>query len=496
MRPTKLFLIAIAVALSAGTPVPAWAEAPKAIAPSHAAALADREAIRELARALAFLAPRAERLWPGFKLGAIPLVFHRPGGPAYLLQHPAPLPPGFAALPGQPAIALQPSNSRFPHGIDTEFRLGAREVVTVSLESDMSWPQSLLTAIHEAFHQHQHGRRFAHRGSSTDLGVHSARDMALAEAEQQLLADALTHPERAQASARMFVKMFLAVRETRHLAVPAAMHATEETLETLEGTANYVEQRVRILADQERKPFAFARSQADLFNDLAQFLRHPLDQTNFARARYYKTGAAMGFLLDRWSQDWPRRVEAGQTPSELLAQATGYQSAQRSSLLAAVEARFDLKAATARHQALFDQMRAQQEAALAAFVRQPGRRVEVEIAFAHGGISVSSQGLSFPLEDDAEFNEEATISLETPGGTTVLLMGRILSGHVLEGEDGFYKYTLYLPLRHEQVLLNGRPLPTAPGRYEGALRWTSERATVVSPKATVEVAPGRIRVRV
>lgn len=485
MRCANLFLIA---ALLLGAPgVVQAAEGPALVT-------SDRSGVLEISEGLQVIARQSERFWPGFRLSEIPLVFHQPGGAAFLLQHPAPFPPGFVPMAGHPTIGVMPIARGFPRGVDTEFNLGTREAVVVSVEPGMSWHQALITGIHEAFHHHQHAHRFALRGSSTDVSVHSARDLALAEAEQAMLADALaasTTP-RGQELARMF----LAVRETRQQTLSDAMADAEDTLESLEGTANYVEQRVRIAVAEAPMPLVFARSRSGVLTDLALDLRHPLTERTFGRTRYYMTGAAMGFLLDRWLKAWPQQAEQNQTPAELLRRATKYTSASRAGLMKKVEARFNLAAAMRRHQVSLERAKQRQLSALAAFENQAGKRVDVEIAFAYGGISVSTQGLTFGMPGEKEFNEQAIVSLESGSGTSVLLQGTIISGHTLEGEVGYYAYQLVLPVRPEELLLNGRPLPTASGRYVGAVQWKGEGIELVSPRATVEVTPTRLRIRV
>jgi hypothetical protein len=328
------------------------------------------------------------------------------------------------AVPELPGVAYQAAGGRYPSGVDIGFQLGDRQVVTIGL-ADNVVAEKVVTAIHEAFHNYQRRKHFGNAGRSADIGVDSATDLALAELEQLLLADALdsTDPRHRQQVSRFF----MAVRTTRHARLAPAMSEAERTLEAIEGTANYVESNARIVATEAPQVIGFARSRDAVLAELSTRLRTPLNPSTFSRYRYYLTGAAMGFLLEDLASGWQQRVEGGAFQQDLLAWAVRYDVAQRGDLFAYVETHYNLQAAIRRHTALLREVERRRQALFNAFKASRGTRIIVELPFSYGGYSTIGEGESFETTT-GQFYENVEISKEVPTGPSLWLKGSLLTG--------------------------------------------------------------------
>lgn len=452
----------------------------------HALQVAERAAT-----GLAFLGHEPSPLWRGYGLRQIPLILHEPGGVAFLLNHGAPYPSGFQPLKGQPDVGIQFHSRGYRRGINIDVPFNGKKAVTVSFSDRDGADRVLTTAVHEAFHQYQRTRGFRTKGASTDLAMNSPRDMALVEIEQTLLANALDATD--DRKARQAARMFLAVRSARHAALPAAVENTENQLETIEGTAKYVETQMAISVweSRPRPAVTFGRSKAAVVADVSFDLRRPPSDSDYARGRYYQTGAAMGLLLDRWLPAWQSQAEQGASPSDLLARACPVNPADAKRLWNDLTTTFDLEAVTRRYTSRFEDIRERQAAILQQFNRSNGHRVTVEIAFEHGGISVSSSGEKFNVAKLGEYYESATIAVEGQNGLSLELRGEMLSGHA----EGHYRYSLFEGIEPGQITLDGYPIALSPGTWGGALKVTTPKMTINCPAALVERGDKSIRIR-
>lgn len=431
---------------------------------------------RQLAEAIALCDAQQQRLWPGYDLSAIPILFHQRGGQAWLLNHPTPYPPGFTAVPELPGAAVQLEGGRYPGGIDIAYQVGDRQVVTVSL-GDNRVAEKLVTAVHEAFHNYQRRKRFGKVGRSADIGVDSATDLALAELEQLLLADALDTPDPERK--RELARLFLAVRTTRHGRVPLSLSEAERSLEAIEGTANYVESNARIVAAEASKVYGFARSRDAVLAEISTRLRTPLSPLTFSRFRYYQTGATMAFLLDGLTPSWHQRVEDGAAPQDLLAWAVNYDVARRGELFKLVESHYNLAGAIRRHTALLREVERRRQALLDTFKASTGTRIIVELPFGYGGYSTVSEGESFETTT-GHFYETVEVSKEVPRGPSVSLRGSLLMGL----GRAHYRFMVYDAVRPQDLTIDGQP--AGPGKHQGALQLRTPHARITAAAASVE----------
>ena len=273
-------------------------------------------------------------VWPGFRPDTMPFVYWFESG-LLLVNPPSPLPQGFAPLAGPVPAAWR----LFAPGVDP---LGGIDPPTVT--SNAVGPDTagvFAVAAHEAFHtfvfaRAAEGRRFG-RGEDNNI----APDYPLFDAdnetefaiEARLLRDALAAGDRD--SLLELTRRFLAVRQTRQRRLSAEVLQYELAAELNEGLAHYVELR-GLSAGGADPSFRWPGASAAALRRLKIRLETlTLQEQGGARLRFYRTGAAIGLLLDRLSgEGWKERlVREDLSLQDALAAATGHREDRAAALV-------------------------------------------------------------------------------------------------------------------------------------------------------------------
>lgn len=490
-----------ALGISLVTWLSAWPQ-PAIAAPAAAAfsqpapplATADLARANALQSGLQLIAPQTESIWPGYRLTQIPLVFHERGRIAYLFHYPGPLPAGYAALPGLAGVAVSTDRPTYASGIDTGLAIGNFTAVSVELSADRALMQAVLTGVHEAFHYYQQKRSkaFFNHGSTAMREVETARDLALAEIEQRLLADALSAADPAKRTS--LAKQFLAVRHERHQVLSQDSAGSERALEAVEGTARYVERHAQILAAKGMPAPALdglGRPAETVLAEMVQHLRIPLTAELYARSRYYLTGSGIGFLLDRWSASWQAQVEGGRPLTDVLATACGYMPNDQPDLLKQALDRFDLAANIARHQTVIDQRTHQRTNSVERFWNSPDHRIEVVIGFQRlKGYSFNPVGLVMLDDDSALLGAGSVVSAEE-GGISLHIRDEVYTGIA---EPPAHRLVFFVDPTTLFLSVDGKPLPIANGQMRGTISLTAPTASLHGEKATMTIDGRLIRI--
>lgn len=174
--------------------------------------------------------------------------------------------------------------------------------------------------FHEAFHVFE--RDAARRGAKwrvensmlvSEYPETSAKNNALFNIESQLLHSAMQSVDKAAAKRK--AQEFIAVRKARQGELDARFVEFEKGLESNEGLAEYAGVKAVFMAievaGQKRAAIPFKsidknRYIADRFERLRRITRVGRN----SRLRFYDTGAAQAFLLDRLMPGWKKRVQA------------------------------------------------------------------------------------------------------------------------------------------------------------------------------------------
>ncbi|MEW6758179.1 MAG: hypothetical protein AB1347_08160, partial [Acidobacteriota bacterium] len=213
-----------------------------------------------------------------------------------------------------------------------------REIAGVRTATVMATPESdrkgvLLAIVEEVFHVSWLAR---HPGFRPDemarygYPLEDAANWTGLLAEDEALARALDAKTEAEAAG--WAAAVLEIRRRRVPKVSPEVRAYETALEMMEGTANYVARRA---ADEGPQTTA-ARLRTER-------------QAEGIRWRFYDTGAALCWILDRLAPDWKARSEASPavTTVEILEGALKKRSAQPAKFSRKETAEFDSRAGIA-----------------------------------------------------------------------------------------------------------------------------------------------------
>lgn len=303
MRAPRFLAIPLALAFVAHGR-PAWAQSAAKATPQDAgnirATLARFDTVTTL------------DLWPGFAPESVPVAIFD-GTTTWLINHPSP-PPGFSRVADVPGAFAMPGRPRSLTA-NTGTTLGGVPTATVMADFAHGTPRSWAAVIaHEAFHVFQAKRHRAWVANEADLFAYpfgSASALALRRLEFEALRRAVgaTSVEGAACWAGVAMKE----RADRFPLIGPASARYERMTELHEGLAQYVQTRA-----EQQAPIAL------------------LPDTGFGtdaiRDRGYRSGLAMGVILDRLEPRWRStldRADTGMTLDSLLSTAAHTHAAGR-----------------------------------------------------------------------------------------------------------------------------------------------------------------------
>jgi hypothetical protein len=221
-------------------------------------------------------------LWPGYDPLSVPLAVFD-GKNTFLFRHPSP-PGKFACKEGvwifegrHPAV--MGNSSAMIGGV------GTATVMLESLSPESPPEKQAALVAHEGFHVFQGttGRKWgANEADLFTYPVDEARLLALRRLETEALRRAFEAGEKEAIQA--WALCALRLRDKRFALLDSASQAYERGMETMEGTANYIQ----CLVEGRVRP---------------SLPEGGFDAEN-VRNRAYETGIAWAFLLDRFSPAW------------------------------------------------------------------------------------------------------------------------------------------------------------------------------------------------
>ncbi len=354
-----------------------------------------------------------------------------------------------------------------------------------------SGEENLALLFHEAFHAFEgDARRRGSKWGAEDASLlfeysdSTPRNDALFSIECRHLLAALEEGEAE--GKRAGARRFLAVRRLRQGELEPRFVEFEKGLESNEGLAEYAGFRaVALAADlvlEGRLSLPIVRRSGEAF--LAETLR-PLGEVGETgknpRRRFYFTGAAQGFLLDRLMPDWKGKVQdGGAAVQDLLAEAVGPVEVEKASAAALEEAGY--------------------EKALASATEATGRRKEAarslrDSVLGRGGLKivVEAPGGGFLRSFDpmnvvlVEGGVRVHTRMLQVGGPSNL-KASFERASVQESKEGRYT-TVLDPTETAAVTVGARSLDLSkPGEHRGG------RVTVEGPGLRVEADAGLVRV--
>jgi len=300
----------------------------------------------------------ARGLWPGFSPAAVPLALFD-GENTLLRGHPSP-PAEFVPVPGQSRLLI--TRGRYPAVTANSTRdIGGVRTATVVPEPAASFGWNMLAVVEEAFHVFWLERHPAFRPDEMARYAYPLEDVGNLHAllaEDEALARAIEAASSSDAAA--WAATALGLRRARIASLDEDLRTYESALEMMEGTANYVS-RVAVGETPAQTAERLRRAR-------------PVDGI---RWRFYDSGAALCFVLDRLSAGWKAAAERepALTMVEQLRAALGERPANAASFSDA-----ELSALLARASSAiagFESRRAQVRASL---IDRPGARIVISLA--------------------------------------------------------------------------------------------------------------------
>ena len=231
----------------------------------------------------------AKKVWPGFKPSTLPLALYD-GEKTLLLRHPNP-PSAFKPVPGRPGVLSFPG--RYPE-VRANSTCEITGVRTATLIATSGVERAMRALIEEIFHVFWLARHTVFRPNEMARYAYPLTDvenLAGLLAESEALARALDAdtPEQAWPS----VAAALEQRSVRRLRLDEESATFETHLEMLEGPANFVGD--------------FVMGETSALTASALRRTRGLEEI---RWRFYSTGEAMGWLLERFFPGWKERLDA------------------------------------------------------------------------------------------------------------------------------------------------------------------------------------------
>ena len=384
----------------------------------------ERNAVRVVAVADRVTRELGDAVWPGFRFEEIPLALFQRGGRA-LLFHAEHSPSGYEpADPGllpveaegsatelrEPSRAVLVGPVTDAMNANTAGVLGGKVTAFVSMDSLAPaggvHASQIVLLVHEAGHAYQ--KRAPDGGvprwpvERADLvasyPVELATNNAWGQIEGVLLAEALRTKD--STSRNRAIVDFLILRAERHRSLPEAFHAFENHAELNEGLAEYFGRNTVTLASEldEATSDPLDRSELGLEGSAFADLCTRLERVNVlgqgaARDRFYWTGSAQAFLLDRVREGWKHEVEAetGATLAGLLETTVTLEQlddAARAARLEVIADRFGFARRLERERGFAEALAAQRKRAIAEAWGAPGVRLIVDLSAAGGAQDV------------------------------------------------------------------------------------------------------------
>lgn len=413
--------------------------------------------------------------WPGFNPSESPIALFD-GTRTLLLHHPSP-PPGFTPLPDRPGVLAMPG--RHPAVVGNSVReIGGVRTATVVPRSGRDAEDAMLAVVEELFHVFWRKRHTNFRPDEMARFAYpltDERNLRLILAEDEALARALEASALPQAAA--WAAAALRTRRERDPLLNDAERAFETGLEMLEGTANFVARTV--VGQRPEATGARLRSE------------WPAEQI---RWRFYNSGTAICFLLDRFSPGWKAEIDRDldRTTVSLLEEALARADAKPAAFSEAELAAFGRRAAaaggdlTARRKKLRDEL-----------AGRGGTRIVVEVADGAEPLRVGRfDPIGLFVLDGGEVVHPGFLTLSAEGGTLEMTNPGFSRGSfagTVAVTRGAGRHPLGEGIREVTIVaVKGTPKV---GRDGGRLTIEAEGLRLSLPGAILDAEGGTLRVR-
>ena len=270
-----------------------------------------------------------DEIWPNFDPGNVPHHFVGNGINNYLSNWEGVLPEGYNYLGDTSRIAHKASSNM---GLSsTRIEIDGKQTAQI-LAIENHFVDLLFLTIHESFHVFQfintsENKSFGQSENSflvSQYPIFDVQNESNVALEGYLLHEALK--ENDYDKSIELANQFLAVRESRQRRLTSKLMAFENNAEMNEGLAEYSALKAFKLLSENLK-FDYHELVNNYYNaSIVKISSVADDKIRSIRLRFYKTGSAIAFLLDKLGpKDWKTKMmESNLSLQNMLAEITNY----------------------------------------------------------------------------------------------------------------------------------------------------------------------------
>lgn len=319
---------------------------------------------------------KGEAIWPSFQLADKPTILHFAGGSMYAMGSSLELSSWEMQSYGNFPVLFHKEPSNQLPAFDTAYPLEGKEVVVFRLDQIES-SLSILTFIHERFHQYQF-QNFEKEKVAPPVLADYQNPFILTwmELEQRLLAlflKAKTDDEKME-----HIRNYLAVNKRRRLAIHPHSVRWENHQQKMEGLADYVSvkasQLIPELANIDAEKYLLEMRKKK--NSGVIFT--PQDAM---KGVHYFEGAVIGWALDFYGvENWKKLIEKEKVSLfDLLSSYLQMNDDEMNERLARVKKEFQWEEIHHQIEKCFEQSREQSEKIIKTFIEQEGVSINIGI---------------------------------------------------------------------------------------------------------------------
>ncbi len=359
---------------------------------------------------------------------------------------------------------------------------------------DYGLEDGLALAFHEAFHVFERdadrqGARWRVENSIlvSEYPETSARNSALFNIEANILYTALQAGDKATAKRK--AQEFIAVRKLRQGELDSRFVEFEKGLESNEGLAEYAGVKA-VLAGIEavnRKRAAIPFQNLDknsYFANRFERLRRITRVGRNSRLRFYDTGAAQAFLLDRLMTDWKKRVQATGAAIQDLVEEAAFDYNESKRIAETALRQYEYESVLKAEQEIEARKLAERRAILDSVLNKQGRRYVIDVsALGRVGDLMSFDPMNVTMIDNQK---------------------RVHTRMLVVGQEGVYKATFEQPVvedkaakqyvtvsipEQNELLIDGVPLDVT-----ASVERSFHRLRIITPGFKFEASSGVITI--
>ena len=359
---------------------------------------------------------------------------------------------------------------------------------------DYGLEDGLALAFHESFHVFERdadrpGARWRLENSIlvSEYPDVSARNSALFNIESQILHAALRADDKATAKRK--AQEFIAVRKMRQGELESRFVEFEKGIESNEGLAEYAGVKAVIAGIEavngKRATIPFrSLDKGGYFVDRFERLRRITSVGRNSRLRFYDTGAAQAFLLDRLMPDWKRRVQSTGAAVQDLVEAAAFDSDELKRMAASALRQYEYEAVFKAEQEASAKKLAERRATLDSVLNKQGRRYVIDVsALGRVGDLVSFDPMNVTVIDNQKRVHTRMLIVAQEG-----VYKATFEQPVVEDRAG-KQYVTVSKLEQNELLVDGVPLDAA-----GAVERSFKTISITTPGFKFEASSGVITI--